>query len=134
MKIDLLTPTQLAFVQALRAAIPAAEADVRHTMKQDAQPPFVLVGNIDSEPAGNVGDQLELLSVEIQTVYRGTDRAKLLALMHKARSACDEIALPEQDGVEFGLPRWVSSAASSTPPDGVTFAGIINFEVHVQPA
>jgi len=131
MTVDLLSPAQLAFVQALKAVI--TDVSVQHTMKQGAQPPFVLVGNIESDPVDDDG-QLELLSVEIQSVYRGSDRGELLALMHRVRSACDGVALPEQDGVAFGLPRFAGAAASSTPADGVTFAGITNFEVHAQPA
>jgi hypothetical protein len=66
-------------------------------------------------------------------VIRGAGRAPLLAIMHAARVALDDVQLTG-DGVDFSTVTFVSASASDAGPDGVTYAGVSNFEVYGEPA
>lgn len=132
--VDLLTATQGALFRALSAAIAAPDWPVYDTIPAGAQPPFTKIGPIDSSNQGAKSGQAELLTAEIQTIYRGSDRSKLTARMHAARAALDGHTLAA-DGVIFQEMRWLDASASdASPQDGLTYAGISNFEVYAEPA
>lgn len=131
--IDMLTAAQDAIVQLLRARLPAEQRDLaRASLLEDAKPPFHLVGDIDTDNTGGKDEQAERLTADIHTVYRGTDRRELLALMHPVRVATDDVAIVV-DGVRFRI-FWLASAASTAASDGVTYAGLTTIELHAEPA
>lgn len=125
--IDLMRATQDAFFEALSAAVPPTLATVRQHVKQDTRPPLVIIGTIESDNEGS-GEQTEHLYVEVQSIYRGGDRAELLAIMHAVRVALDGKPLAATDA-ELTAPRFVGAVASDAGSDGVTYAGISNFEL-----
>ena len=131
--IDLLTPAQDAVIAALKAGVPTQLGSVHQHVKQDTQPPFVMVGSIDASNEGSKGSQSENITVELHFVTRGPSRAPLLALMHAAR-ACIEDADLIAAGVQFETPNYVGGAASNAGPDGVTYAGVSTFEFIAEPA
>ena len=131
--IDLMSATQAAMFARLAAAIAPETASVHDHVKQDAAMPFVRLGQIDSEGVGGKGEQEERFEVEVQTLYRGTDRSELLAILHRVRLALDGAELTA-DQVEFTACNWLGSAASDAAGDGVTYAGISSFEVFAEPA
>lgn len=129
--IDLMSATQLAFFQALEAGVTLAA--VHDHVKQDTNPPFVQVGTIETVNEGAKDEQSERLEVEIHTIYRGADRAALLAIMHQVRTSLDEVSI-QAEGASFSTPVFVGAAASNAGPDGATYAGISTFEVYAEPA
>lgn len=132
--IDLMSATRGAVYRALAAAVPGDLAPVYDDVPQNTPPPFVKIGSIDSENASAKGDQVELLTVEVVAVYRGEDRGVLLAMMHAARAALDRQPITA-DGVAFEPPRFVvGSASDASQQDGVTYAGVLNFELYAEPA
>lgn len=138
MAIDLLSAASDGFFALLDAAIGADEAIVTTNPPQldpadKSERRFVIIGDIDVEDAGGKGEQLERISVQIIVVYRGRQRSALHALMHRVREAL-EGAVPAIAGVAFGSIDFVGASSSPPARDGVTHAGIIEFEVNGEPA
>lgn len=131
--VDLITPTQDAVIAKLKAGVPAELGSVHQHVKQDTQPPFVMVGSIDASNEGSKGAQAEGMTVELHFVTRGPSRAPLLALMGAARAALEGEQL-NIEGVSFETPNWLGSTVSNAGPDGVTYAGISTFEFIAEPA
>ena len=131
--IDLLTAAQDAVVKLLREQLPADQRPlVRHSLKQGTEPPFHLVGDIDSENAGSKDEQAEEITVDLHTVYRGSDRRVLLGMMHQVRVAVDDASITIGGG-SFRC-SWLTSAASTAATDGVTYAGITTLSLFAEPA
>lgn len=131
--VDLITPTQDAVIAKLKAGVPKELGSVHQHVKQDTQPPFVMVGSIDASNEGSKGAQSESMQVELHFVTRGPSRAPLLALMGAARAALEGEQL-EVEGVSFETPNWLGSTVSNAGPDGVTYAGVSTFEFIAEPA
>ena len=131
--VDLLTPSQDAVIAKLKAGVPPALGSVHQHVKQDTQPPFVMVGSIDAANEGSKGAQAENITVELHFVTRGPTRAPLMALMHAARACLEGTAL-EADGVLFETPNYLGATVSNAGTDGVTYAGISTFEFIAEPA
>lgn len=130
--VDLMTASQDVVVALLKAS-PAAElGSAWHSPKQDMQPPFYLVGDMTSEPIGGKDDQVEKITLELQSIYRGRDRGQLLAMLHAGRAALDRVTTTV-DGVRFEI-SWAGGGASTAAADGQTFAGINTFEIYAEPA
>lgn len=131
--IDMLTATQDAVIAAIRAALPEDQRGmVKHTIAQDTLPPFHLVGEIDTDNQSNRDEQFEQLTVNIYTVYRGSDRRDLLALMHPVRVALDLTTLTIA-GVSF-TSRFNGASVTRAGSDGVTFSGITQIDITAEPA
>jgi hypothetical protein len=129
--IDLLAPTQAAVFTALAAGVHLAP--VMDTVKQDTKPNFVKIGSIDGTNLGAREEQFEEFEVEVHTIYRGSDRAELMAIMHEVRTSLDGVQIAAA-GVSFWTPEFVSQAISDAGPDGVTYAGISVFKITAEPA
>lgn len=131
--LDLLTGTQDALIKLIRDRLPAADRDmVRHSLAENAQPPFHLIGDISSDNAGGKGDQLEEIEADVHTVYRGTNRRDLLAMMHQVRLATDNQVLTI-DGAQYRV-SWRGAIASTAARDGVTYAGLTTLTLFAEPA
>lgn len=131
--IDLIQPTQDAVFAALAAAVMPHGAIVRQHVKQGQEPPFVKIGQIDTDNVGSKGEQGERLTVEVQTIFRGEARGPLLDIMGTVRAALDDQPLAAE-GVSFSTPIFLGATASDAGSDGVTYAGISNFEIYAEPA
>lgn len=138
MTVDLLSATSDGFFALLDAAIDAETAEVA-TDPTPIEPGdtsdrrYVIIGDIGFANEGAKGEQEELLEVEIVVIYRGTQRSELHILMHLVRDALDG-ALPEAAGVHFGTIDFIDGASSRPAADGVTRAGVLNFQVSAEPA
>jgi hypothetical protein len=131
--LDLLSGAQDAVIKLIRDALPPdQQAMVRHTLDENFQPPFHLVGDITSESSGGKSDQLEQIEVDVHTVYRGDNRSDLLAMMHTVRRAIDGEQI-ELDGAIFNF-TWRGAIASAAAKDGVTYAGLTTIEIFAEPA
>ena len=91
------------------------------------------IGKIESGPIGEKSDQLEEISIDIETLYRGTSRAEVLAIMFQQRLALDGQALAH-DGVAFDTPEWAGAVVDGPAKDGVTYVGIQTFTIIAEPA
>ncbi|MEH3098873.1 tail completion protein gp17 [Sphingomonas adhaesiva] len=132
--LDLMTGAQDAVVQLLRAQLPADQRGmVRHSLKQGAQPPFHLIGDIASADAGGKDEQAEDIEVDVHTVYRGADRRELLAMLHQVRVAVTDRRLVI-DGALFRTTWAGASAGSASTTDGVTYAGVTTITLTAEPA
>lgn len=131
--IDMLTAGQDAIVELLRKRLPEDQQGLaRASLLEDAKPPFHLVGDIDTENTGGKHEQAERISADIHTVYRGSDRRELLAMMHAVRLATDDVAIQVGE-VQYRV-FWLTAAASTAASDGVTFAGLTTIELYAEPA
>ena len=104
---------------------------VRHSLDEDFQPPFHLVGDITTENVGGKDEQLEELEADIHTVYRGSDRREQLALMHQVRLATHDTKV-EIEGATFRI-TWRGAIASAAASDGVTYAGLTTLDIIAEP-
>ena len=91
--LDLMTATRGAVFRALKAAIPDAVAPVVDDVPQGTQPPFIMIGYIDSEATGGKSEQVERITVEVVAVYRGGARGKLRTTGRTGRLAWSRRAL-----------------------------------------
>lgn len=131
--LDLLTAAQDMLIALIREQLPEEQRSwVRHTLEENAEPPFHLVAELTTEDAGGKDEQAERLTAEIHTVYRGSDRRELLGLMHSIKLATWRGNVVE-DGVDFRF-RWRSSGASAAASDGVTYAGVTLIDITAEPA
>lgn len=131
--IDLMTGVQDAIVSAIRNQLPPDQRGmVRHSLDQDFQPPFHLIGDITLEEAGGKEEQLDEGEVDIHTVYRGSDRSELLALMYQLRLATHN-ALIEAGSARYRI-MWRGAIASAAGRDGITYAGITQVDIIAEPA
>lgn len=134
MTLDLMTGAQDAVVQLLRAQLPPEQREmVRHSLKQGTVPPFHLIGDVTSDNAGGKDEQLEQIEVDVHTVYKGTDRRELLALMHQVRLATDDKRL-EIGAAHFRVTWSGASAGTASTVDGVTYAGVTTLDLIAEPA
>lgn len=138
MVVDLIQATQDAVFAALDAQVDPSIAPVLQHAPQGTQPPFIKIGAIDTDSQGGKGEQLEKLTVEIHSVFRGEERGPLLTMMHAARLALDSLSASVRlsaDGVDFGPMSFVSATAGDASViDGLTYAGVSLFEVFAEPA
>ena len=114
------------------AAVLGAPAQVLQHVPENTQPPIVIVGDLDTVNDGGKDDQLEQIRVQMQFVYRGPGRAPLLTMMNRARALIHD----QRVTVEGGLLhfKWVTGSASIAAVDGITYAGLSEFDVFAQPA
>jgi hypothetical protein len=120
----------------LDAAIAADEAFVRQEMPNTPaglKQTFVLVADMDGEPAGGKYEIADEVTVDVHFVYRGpAGRRGLRALMWKGRQALQNQEI-EADGVHFSTVSWVEGLTGQSK-DGVTFVGKHSFKVTAEPA
>lgn len=136
--IDLLQAAQDAAFAALKPieALPGLPAGMQvfQHVPQDTQPPMIVLGMMTSDDAGEKGEQVEEITLEVQYVYRGPGRAPLLAMMHAGRTALDrqEISI-DGSGALLEYPRFVSAEAGDAIADGVTYVGLQVFKFYAWP-
>lgn len=113
-------------------AILGAPVRVLQHVPENTQPPMIIIGDLDTSNEGGKDDQLENVGVQIQFVYRGPGRAPLLTMMSRGR----DLLHKQRVTVEGSLLAWtwVRGSASSAATDGITYAGISEFDVFAQPA
>ena len=132
--IDLLEPTQTAVFAALRSASGLTDlCPVFQHVPQGTPLPLTIVGDIESVPIGGKNEQVEQITIEIVTVYRGSGRAPLLAIMHQQRLALEDQQL-SHPGVVFDTPGWVGGGVNGPASDGLTYAGLQTFIINAEPA
>ena len=132
--IDLVGPTRIAVFNALEQGVDAALCAVYDDVPEGTQPNYLKLGIIDNENDESKSDQFERLLVEVFGVYRGADRGVLVNMMFAGRKALDRQKL-QADGVNFLRTRFVKGSTSdASPQDGVTYAGLMQFEIWAEPA
>jgi len=133
---NLMDAVQTAVFVALsgRGALTALSQVTQH-VKQDMldDGPITRIGKVESRPIGGKGQQLEEVSVDVETIYRGTSQADVLAIMHEQREALEDQVLAI-DGTELDTPEWAGAVVDGPAADGVTYAGIQTFLIYSQPA
>lgn len=136
--IDLISATSDGAIALLTGAIDEDVAEVTTNPDQidptdTTERQFVIMGDIDSDNEGGKGGQLELITFQIVVVYRGRQRWKMHVLMHQVRLALEDNA-PEAVGAVFQRVRWLGAKSSPQGADGITHAGIVEFEVYAEAA
>ncbi|MBB4152904.1 hypothetical protein GGQ80_000792 [Sphingomonas jinjuensis] len=129
--VDTLTGAQDAIVALLQDRLPPDQRELVYaTIPQDTPAPFFLIGDIDVERVDDEG-QLDRASVDVHAIHQG-NRRDLLARMHLVRVAAHGQTVLI-DGAAYRV-TWQSSAASTAAADGVTFAGLIAFDLFAYPS
>ncbi|WP_242140868.1 DUF3168 domain-containing protein [Sphingomonas sp. TREG-RG-20F-R18-01] len=132
--IDLMDATRAAVFRRLSEQVPNSLCPVFDDVPQNTQPPFLKIGAIDTQNEESRDGQFERLTVEIIAIYRGNNRSVLLKMMHAGRRALDRQALNDAN-VNFLKTRFITASASdASKDDGVTYAGISNYEIFAEPA
>lgn len=130
---DLWQGARDAVYDALNAAIAPDVALVRQSVDENTPLPVILIGDMDGERAGGKRERSDRITLDVQAMYRGADRAGLLAIMAKIRNALDDQEIAA-DGVTFPTsPTWLSGS-TTVMADGVTRVGIHQYEIIVEPA
>jgi hypothetical protein len=134
-QVDVLQGAQDAIYLKLKPALEAAGYPAGfQSVPQDTQPPFWVVGDMDADPLGDKGGTGKRVTVDVHFVYRGDERRGLLAMMNAAFWALNDQPLDDIDGVTFsGGALWLSDN-TATGADGITTAGVSQFEVCAEPA
>jgi hypothetical protein len=133
--VDLMGAARGAVFRALSASVPPELCQVFDDIPQGTEPNYLKLGTLDTENDESKGDQFERLTVEVFAVYRGADRGVLIAMMFAGRTALDRQKLPNASGAQFLRCRFVKGVASdASPQDGVTYAGLMHFEIWAEPA
>ncbi len=135
--IDLLQGAQDAVFAALKPieldpAMPTGTGVFQH-VPEATQPPIIAIGALTSDSDDEHGDQVETITVEIHSIWRGPGRAPLLAMMHAVRTALDNQQIAAS-GIAFERPRYQKAAASDVMEDGLTYVGLTVFEFTAEPA
>ncbi len=134
-QVDVLQGAQDAVFLKLQAAMAATDYPaVFQSVPQDTQPPFTMVGDMDADPLGDKGGPAKRITIDVHFVYRGEERRGLLAMMNAAYWALNDQPLDEIDGVAFPTSATWLSDNTATGADGVTTAGVSQFEVFAEPA
>lgn len=115
-------------------AAPLLAGKVYQAVPQDTQPPFTVVGDMNSEQLGGKLDTSKRITVDVHYVYRGEERRGMLAMMNAGYWALFGKTPADLDGVTFlGPIDWISDD-TATGADGTTYAGLSTFEVCAEPA
>jgi hypothetical protein len=125
-------------VEAARAAvftrlIEIAPDQVFDHIPQDTQPPFRHIGEIEWQGGDSKFDGTITVTIELITLYRGEDRSELVEMVHQNRVALHDQDLPAE-GALIELVAEVAGSISDAAADGVTYAAVQHFEMHVEPA
>lgn len=133
--IDLVGPTRGAVFRALLAGVSSDLCAVFDDIPQGTEPNYLKIGAIDTEQDDTKVDQFEIITVEVFGVYRGADRGVLVDMMFAGRKALDRVSLPPAGGAQFVRSRFIKGVISdASPQDGVTYAGLMHFEIWAEPA
>jgi hypothetical protein len=76
-------------------------------------------------------DGLERIGFEVECFYRGPGRKGLFAIMAAVKAALKDQAL-DQSAADISTPNFVSQS-DELMEDGITYYGIMSFEVLAQP-
>jgi len=115
-----------------RAELTALTPVAEH-VTQDSPWPMTRIGGAESVPIGGKSAQLEEISVQVDTLYRGESPAEARAIMHQQRLALEGQAI-EHQGVEFDRPEWAGAVIDGPAKDGLTYVGVQTFIIKAEPA
>ncbi|MEZ0495402.1 DUF3168 domain-containing protein [Sphingomonas sp. IW22] len=102
-------------------------------LPQDTQPPFRKIGEIEWQASDAKFDDTIRVTIEVITLYRGEDRAELVAMVGANRAALHDQSI-EDGGVVIQQLAEVAGQISDAASDGVTHAAVQHFEMEVEPA
>lgn len=128
---DLVEEARAAVLVALEAALPGLL--VRDHIKQNTQPDYLLIGDIDWENQGSKDSPLLSVTIELIHVYRGGDRPVMLGRMNAAWEALEGATLTTGSAIVQRL-TLEGGAAGTAGDDGVTYTGLQSFSCFVEPA
>lgn len=132
-EINLVEAARGAVFMAIAAGIAGTSAVALDHVPQDQEPNFVALDDLDWSNEGGKRDPDLRIAIDVITIYRGQDRAELLALMHATETALVDVDLAAA-GVLISDVRLVGGSASGAGPDGITYAGLQTFELQAEPA
>ncbi len=135
--IDLLQGAQDALFAALKPVelmpdLPTGLGVYQHLPEQ-TQPPFIVIGMMTSENESVPCEQLEQITAEVHGVYRGEDRAPLLAMLHAVRAVLEYQTITAP-GITFESVNFVRTDVGEALADGVTYVGLSTYKFYAQPA
>jgi hypothetical protein len=131
--VNLLLIVQDAVFAAMEAGIAPEMGGAHQHVLQDTKPPLNIIGAMEWVNQGGKDDVFGLFTVEIQSIYRGGDRAQLIRQMHAVFLALHDQPLAG-DGATLRPAAFVDASVSDVGPDGQTYVGITNFEIYAEPA
>lgn len=130
---DLVEAARGAVFVAIAAGLEGANAVALDHVPQDQPGNFVQLDDLDWTNEGGKRDPELRITIDVVSIYRGQDRAELLAIMHaNERSLVD--ATLTATGVSISGVDLVGGSASGAAPDGLTYAGLQTFELFAEPA
>lgn len=132
-EIGLVEAARGAVFVAIAAGLAGIDAVALDHVPQDQDGNFVHLDDLDWSNEGGKRDPELRITIDVVTIYRGQDRAKLLAIMHANELALLGAPL-SSDGVAISGVSLLGGSASGAGPDGLTYAGLQTFELFAEPA
>jgi hypothetical protein len=132
-EIDLVEAARGAVFVAIEAGLADVNAVALDHVPQDQEGNFVQIDDLDWSNEGGKRDPELRITIDVVTIYRGQNRAELLAIMHANERALVDVAIAA-DGVSISDVNLVGGSASGAGPDGLTYAGLQTFELFAEPA
>ncbi len=132
-EIDLVEAARGAVFVAIETGLADANAVALDHVPQDQEGNFVQIDDLDWSNEGGKRDPELRIAIDVVTIYRGQNRAELLAIMHANERALVDVTIAAS-GVSISGVSLVGGSASGAGPDGLTYAGIQTFELFAEPA
>lgn len=132
-EIDLVEAARGAVFVAIAAGLGSVDAIALDHVPQDQEGNFVQIDDLDWSNEGGKQDPELRITIDLRTIYRGENRADLLAIMHANHSALTDAPIAA-DGVTITGVQLLAGAASGAGLDGLTYAGLQSFELFAEPA
>lgn len=130
--VDLVEAVRGAVFTTLASAHEDAGTPVLDHVGQDQPWPFVALDELTWENTGSKDEPLLRVSIDVETFYRGEDRAELLAIMNRNMVLEDGAIAPP--GVSMQPDGLTGGGASGIPNDGVSYWGTQTFDFYVEAA
>lgn len=130
---ELVDAARVAIFEAIDVAHAAAAsgAAVCDVLLAETKPNFVQVGDLEWTNEGGKDEVAVRLTVDIYTVYQGSDRAEMIALMAVTDGALQGVRL-QATGIHFAEAELLAGGLSGAARDGVTFAGQQTYEIYAE--
>lgn len=132
-EIDMIEAARGAVFVAIEAGLAEVDAIALDHVPQDQEGNFVQIDDLDWSNEGGKHDPELRITIDVMTIYRGENRADLLAIMHANHRALIEAPIAA-DGVTITGVQLLAGSASGAGLDGLTYAGLQSFELFAEPA
>lgn len=110
----------------LLSAEPPIGAPVYQDVPDDAEPPVIIIGDVEARSFGDKDARDRIVTLEIVTVMRGDERKPLLALQEKVET---RLAGVIEETADWRLHYRFVDDSATLAPDASGYVGLQKFEI-----